>query len=176
MVTFFGYFNSMNKLFQALLPGLILFSFPACAQTKNGLVKTNSFYFIRMPGTIPVDDSGQEIPVQRDTAFFVYVETSAPGFQWEKAWKDGRSYSVSAVQVADSEVQVGISKNGDRRIVLSPSKNNNLWLLEMTEDPQVNASPQPIKKGEVLLQVKRKGKSFYFKTGPSVELSSPLYQ
>lgn len=165
----------MKYLYWMVLTGLALFALPACAQTKNGIVKTNSYYMIRTPGTIPVDDNGQEIPVQRDTTFSVYAETVSRDFVWERAWRNGREFTISAAPVQGGEVEVGVTLSGDRKVVLKPGRENTLWRLELTALAETTVPSKPLKRGEVLLQGKRKDQPFFYKTGPSIELASPVY-
>jgi hypothetical protein len=49
----------------------------SCSQTTTGIYKTASFYKINTPGTIPVDDNGNEIGKNRDTLREIYIVTKS---------------------------------------------------------------------------------------------------
>jgi len=65
-----------NRIFVfTLLSLLVVLS--SCSQTATGIYKTASYYKINTPGTIPVDDSGNEIGRNRDTIREIYIVTKS---------------------------------------------------------------------------------------------------
>lgn len=155
---------------------LFITTFQACAQVKNTVVKSNAFFMIPMPGTVPVDEQGNEVRPQRDTVYFIYVETKEKDIKWERAWKNGRSFSVIPSALREAKTVITSGLGGNQKIRISPADGNTVWQIELSDDQQKAAAPQPLKAGEILLIGKEKGKAFYVTINTVTEIASPEYQ
>ncbi len=165
----------MKKIFYFFLIIACLFTLPSCAQSKPPLAKVYGFYVIPIPGTIRVDESGRPVD-KRDTVFNVYIETKASDIHWHRAWKNGRSFAVTAFPVNAAKAVVGESRAGQRKIELSAQKGSALWQLELSDDTKHEKAPQRLLGSEVLLKGQWKNKTFYYKIKSLTELASPQYQ
>jgi len=81
----------------------LCFALTACSQQKAVIKKANAFYYVRTPGTVQIDDRGNELPQLRDTVFDVYLESSIP-MTVTKAWKNDKVYAVSAEAIKEATI------------------------------------------------------------------------
>jgi hypothetical protein len=167
------FFCSMRVV---ILVATIVISFGSCAQMNKSIIKAEAFYMIPTPGTIPVDDAGQPIPIQRNKMYNVFLEVNGPVPEWTKAWTDGRFFSIISLPIKEKTTIVGKRKEDDQKVVMAAGKGNTLLQLELAPNELFQKPPQPLKRGEILLQGKWKGKPFYYTVTKVRELASPEYQ
>ncbi len=166
----------MNKMIYTLIFCTNFFALSSCAQTKNLIVRSDAYYVIPIPGNIPVDDNGNPLELKRDTVFTVYIEAKSSGIQWEKAWKNGRYFSIIPAVIKKSKVEVGETKTENKKIVLTPQKGNTLWQLELSDDNKHQKSPQSLLSGGILLKGKWNNQSsFFHKITRLTEMASPSH-
>src|SRR6266498_1934596 len=85
----------LTFLFAALLPFAATF-----AQTSYGIKKIYAYYEEHMPGNIPVDENGNPRKKYPIIAHRIFVETiSKTKIEWETAWKDGKTFSISTTEI-----------------------------------------------------------------------------
>lgn len=166
----------MNRFAICLLCSFVFMALQACAQVKITVVNSSAFYMIPSPGTIAVDEKGNELPPPRDSVFYLYVETKGSNIQWERAWKDGRSFSVLPVAVNQQRVQVGTDAMKNRNIQLSPASGNTLWQIELSDDLQRNKPPKTVTPHEILLKGIEAGRPVYVTIKSLTQIASPEYQ
>ena len=118
------------KQFSPLLV-LILLGVAACAQEKYGIKNVQLFSRVHMPGNIPVNEKGEPL-MGPDTAYSIVVETTGKPVQWKTAYTKNRVYTIVPSLVSKWPYDAGTNDATGQRILLSPAKGNQLWLLELT--------------------------------------------
>jgi hypothetical protein len=160
----------ISFLFTALIASVGLF-----AQSTYGIKKVHAYYEEHMPGNIPVGEDGQPVKKYPVVVHHIFIETgSKTKIQWKTAWKDGKSYSVSTIEVTASPVVLGKEKISEKEVVLKPSKGNKLWKLELNTQNKMTKSPLKAKAGEIILQGIYNGKKIYKRIEKEIELYTPL--
>lgn len=168
-------FNLMMKKFvYTVILAVCFYTVPSCAQTKIPVVKADAFYTIPVPGTIAVDENGQPRNNKRDTVFSIFAETKETNINWEKAWTNGHSYSLTSVNKTNSKIEIG--EGATKKITLTPQSGNTIWQLELSNDQKNEKPPQRLSAMEILLKGQWKNKSFFYKIKSAKELPSPMYQ
>ena len=163
----------MNKtffLFTLCVFGLL----SVCGQTNKQLVRAQGYFTVPTRGTIAVDDNGRPLDPGRDSVFVLIVETKSNAIKWERAWKDGRSFSLLVSKISGKET-LGRSRAGEN-IEMAPGKGNTLWKIELADDAQKRKAPERMAHHDILVQAKSGNKSFFISIKSITELASPEYQ
>lgn len=152
--------------------------FTACSQSRNTVVKTYAYFVERTPGNIPDfaigapvegnKDPRTETVRRTDTSIVIYVETKNEPVSWDTAWQGQQAYLISVVPINDIPFHAGFAK--EKEIMLSPSKGNKLWQLQMTPMTVAGRPLLKISKEKLVLKGSYKGKRFSWKTGSLVNL------
>ena len=136
----------------------------SCAQTKQVVKNTYSFYKQRFPGKLKTDENGKPFPVKPDTTIIVYVESISEHIEWEAAWQNGRSFSILDQKIIPAPFEAGKLYSEDKKITLFTSAGNFLWQLNLYPEPKQQVAPdEKVNKHEILLKGKFKNKSFFQK-------------
>ncbi len=151
---------------------LLAVQFTACVQTHSLVRRADAFYTIRLPGNIAVDENGNRLPARIDTITVIYLETTTKHISWDTAWTVGKTYRIIAEPIVQTPFEAGISKQGRQKIILRPIKRNYLWQLQLLLFEQNSASPQPIRKDQIIFRGRYKGKTIIKKTDELVELKA----
>lgn len=164
----------MNSFLQAFLGTSLIISMSSCVST-NGISndpvkKIYATYTVQQPGNIPVDPDGNPLPLPRTVNYVVYVETSTGDVNWDEAWIDGGHYKVNAILLKEGPFDAGVNVSTGRKMIINPSKNNQLWQLELQRDYKDNNDSLNKLKGELILQGNFKGKKVIHKTSDLVEI------
>lgn len=142
----------------------------ACAQTKNLIKKTYATYSVHIPGNIPVDQNGNEIPV-RDTVFTVYVESTSADVNWSSAWFDGKSYTVIANLIDTSQVDAGTLMSNNQKLVIKKTLGSNtLWHIQLLLAQKILPSPVTPVHGQIIIVGKYHGKKILKKITSMMEI------
>jgi hypothetical protein len=152
-----------------------MFFLQSCAQINKAIVKSTGYFFIPTPGTIAVNDKGEPLPGKRDSVFLLFVEIKADNIQWESAWKDGRSFILTATKVK-AKVTIGQTKARNQKVEVLPPSPNTLWQLTLSDDEKRSLAPQITTPDEILLKGRIKNENVFVRVRPLIELTSPLYQ
>jgi hypothetical protein len=139
---------------------LILCAGNAGAQSTGPIIKSHAFYSVITPGNIPVDEEGNPRPVHPDTLVQIYVETKGEGLKWKYAWKNGKTYTVTAEPIDKKRIVVGHTAYNKAGITLNAGEGNKLWLLVLQPAPKEIKSPFKLKAGELIIQGLHKNKKF----------------
>lgn len=174
--SFLGTFTGMNAKRIFILLMAVATVVNAGAQTKTAGIKAKGFFVVPMPGTIPVDQNGNPMKLNRDTVFYVYAESAGRSLQWERAWHGDRSFTLIPNPVKEGKADVGEAKSNGRKIQIIPAKGATLTQLELADDEKRTKPPQRIKPNYALLKYRWNKKAYYVLVGPLTELQSPLYQ
>ena len=162
----------MKHLRPALFSLLLSTSLLSCAQTKSGIRNIYAYRAVRMHGTIAVDENGKPLMAAADTLHMIYVETDRQGIAWDHAWKDNKTYNITATLVSQIPIEVGREKGSQKNISIRPSKGSQLWLLEFSPAKDV-APPRRINPGAIMLRYKLKNTKFLRIIPHQTELSLP---
>jgi hypothetical protein len=162
----------MNNLRAAIVCFFFFSSLLSCSQTKLGIKNVYAFKAIQNRGTIAVDENGKPLTPAVDTLQIIYVETEQRPIIWEHAWKDNKTYNISAVQMTQKQIEIGKEKGTQRNISISASKGGQLWLLEFSPSDNLPA-PATINHGSILIQYKLNGKKILRTISHQTELSLP---
>jgi hypothetical protein len=146
-------------------------------QSKNGIVKAQFFLQERMPGTLAVDENGKPVHQGPYLDYKAIVETM-PGSQpaINRIWIDGKSYSVTANEVA-SPYKAGLAKESQEPVIVSAAKGNKIWELLLQKD-ETGARSRSNKNNSsaIVIEGTYNGKKFSLPVNTIVKrLASPLY-
>ncbi len=134
---------------------LVLFGIVACAQEKYGIKNVQLFSRVQMPGNIPVNEKGEPLRGP-DTIYSIIVETTGKPVQWKAAYTKNKVYSITATLVSNLPYDAGIDDANGKKILLTPAKGNQLWLLDLSPmETDTAARPTVISPGIMLLQGKK---------------------
>lgn len=133
---------------------LIICSLTGCAQGKYGIMKIDAFWTEHIPGTIPVDANGQSLYNGPDTLYSIYLETNGRKVEWDKAWKNGKAYSIVTTLITTYPHDAGFEKATGKKNILIPAKGNQLWVLHLAPIDQKTTVPAYLKTGQMIIQGK----------------------
>ncbi len=164
----------MNRIrfsirFFVLLLGI---SFGSCAQTKTGIIKAHAYMQLNIPGTIPVGDEHKG----PDTLYRVYIESRADkNFIWSAAYIGNNAFNIISYK-AVPPVTVGNLTSTGEAAVITTKKGNILWQLNLektSSKTQYSKNNTTVK--EVILKMKSRKKSYFYKIKPILELQPELH-
>lgn len=136
-----------------ILYSLISGGLLANAQESRGIRHAYAFITEHLPGNIAVDPNGRPLHRGPDTLTTVYLETCLSGvIHWEKAWKNGNSFSVQSIPIPSQTADVGIRKADSQKVTLTPAKGCKLWRLELVPDDSPVKQPVKTHPGEIILR------------------------
>jgi hypothetical protein len=162
----------MKNLRAAILFFFFFSSLVSCSQTKPGIKNVYAFREVRNRGTMAVDENGKPLTPAVDTLNIIYVETDAQGIIWEHAWKNNKTYNITATQVKERPVEVGKEKGSQKNISINPSKGTQVWILELSPSDDI-APPKGTNPATILLRYKLKGKRIFRTISHQTELWLP---
>jgi hypothetical protein len=162
----------MKNLRAAIFLFFFFSSILSCSQTKTAVKNVYAFRAVKNRGTIAVDENGKPLTPAVDTLHIIYVETDGQGIVWEHAWKNNKTYNISAMQVSERPVEVGKEKGTQKNILINPSKGTQVWILELSPSDHIDP-PKGTNPATILLRFKVKGKTFYRTITNQKELSVP---
>jgi hypothetical protein len=155
-------------MFKYVVSGLLFFySLASCSQTMFSIKKINAFFVEKMPGNIPVDENGKSLFKGPDTLITVYAEISGKEPEWKTAWRNGKTYTVSASLVSQTPYEAGTRESDGKKVMLTPASGNKLWRLTLMESNIEIKLPQKLKPGELIL-LGKSGSKFIYKKIPSL--------
>jgi hypothetical protein len=169
----FLFFMKRNIL---LLVAILALAFCSCSKKVTGIYKTESFYKINTPGTIPVDDNGNEIGRNRDTVREIYIVTKAAMVPEIVAVVINLQHYTPVVSRIDSnKIYVGERLPDNQRVDLNAGAGYSLWKVTVSEAMRdlviiKEKSPPPF-----YLYIKYKGRNRIHKIKSSVELVPELH-
>ncbi len=149
---------------------LFLISLISCAQQKHGIRKIDAYFSMHTPGNIPVDSDGNSLYHGPTVVNVIYIETKGDPVKWVAAWKDGESFSVTTTEITERPFEVGMSKERNEKISLTPASGNKLWQVVLAKDEKLEKAPVEAKAGEIILRGKYGRKIFVQKIGKQIEL------
>ena len=115
---------------------------PGCAQSRYNIQNTYVYTKEVFPGNIPVGRNGKPLRRGIDTVTIVYIETKAATMPaWNTAVKNGKNFSVSAIEVNEDSVIIGKEKSDSGLIIIKAKKGNRLWQLQFSEKETTTAAP-----------------------------------
>src|SRR2546423_13870525 len=127
---------------------LMLNTMLACAQSEYGIKNIHAFYSVHRPGTIPVDPNGASLYKGPDTLYTIYVETLGKDLNWTLGWKIGKSYSVKTTLIKEIPFEIGIQKNTNKKISMSPVNGSKMYQLQLIPNGKNILPPGKMKKGD----------------------------
>jgi hypothetical protein len=161
----------MIRLKYFLFYSLLSIGFFACAQSKYAVKNIYSFYKVHLPGNIPVDENGNEIP-SRDTVNLIFIESSKEDIHWDTAWKNGKTYFIIPTLIDTGFFDVGTNKMTNENMIIHAFAGNKLWQLQLIASEKKILQPSNILQGEILLRGTYNGKRILQKIKSQVELNS----
>ncbi|MEO6538908.1 MAG: hypothetical protein ABIT07_09005 [Ferruginibacter sp.] len=135
---------------------LIAIMFSACAQSWP-LKSTYAYKITRLPGTIMVNEAGEQISPRSFITYFIYAESTSP-IAWQTAWIAGKSYSVTTTQITAFPFQAGISATDQTPIFIQRKSGVKLYQLALRPEVNSTALPSNSGKGKILLRGSYKNK------------------
>ncbi|TMI61540.1 MAG: hypothetical protein E6H07_18640 [Bacteroidetes bacterium] len=164
-----------NRIFVfTLLSLLVVLS--SCSQTATGIYKTASYYKINTPGTIPVDDSGNEIGRNRDTIREIYIVTKSVKAPEIIAVVIDHHYYIPVISKIDSnKIYVGERLPDNQRVELNAGAGLSLWKITVGEAMRDLVIIKEKSPPSFYLYIKYKGKNRIHQIKNSVELVPELH-
>ncbi len=160
----------MKRLKRSLFYFFISIHLFACAQSKSVIKNACATYTIHIPGNIPVDRNGNEIPL-RDTVLIIYIETTSPDITWNRAWLNGKTYSVIPTLIDSNYVEAGIKQINNEKLVIKSSGNDKLWRLQLIPAEKFEFAPAEIQRGELLISGTYKNRKILQRINSMTELT-----
>ncbi|HRN72420.1 MAG TPA: hypothetical protein PLM81_04785 [Ginsengibacter sp.] len=115
---------------------LCIISIAACTQTNNISGNQNAeavaTYYYRLPGTIAVDENGNEIPPIIDTVYTVYVITKDSVDHWETACIKGKYFDAYATLSNQDVVALESAEATDEKINIEVPRQSRLWIVSLS--------------------------------------------
>jgi hypothetical protein len=162
----------MIQLRHLLLLLCLISGLASCAQKP--FVKTYAYTMERSFGNIAVDENGHPRTPNRDTAFYLYLETDRDTPTLTHVWKNNRMYEATAIPVTKFPFLVGMDKNTNQKIYLSPAKGHRLWQIQLNMSAENKPAPLKLEPKEVVIQGKLKRKTFTKKLSGQTEIYQPM--
>jgi hypothetical protein len=134
----------------------LLTTIAAVAHGQYGIIKTHGFFKESMPGTIAVDDNGNQIRPSTDTVFLAFLETKATSTPvWQRAWVNQDSYNVLTTKMPRSH-RVGFLNDKDDAVVVKATGTNKLVQLNLERKETKSVPPasyrSKLKNNTILLE------------------------
>jgi hypothetical protein len=165
---------------KSLLYFIVLFACAflfSCSRKSTGIYKTASFYKINTPGTIAVDEKGNEITPRRDTVREIYIVTKKMNPPTVIAVVLNHHYYTPVISKIDSnKIYVGERLPDNQRVELNADEKFSLWKITAgtaINDLMINTSTNPLP--NFYLDVKYKGKNRIHEIKSSTELVPELH-
>ncbi|MCO5286339.1 MAG: hypothetical protein M9898_08000 [Chitinophagaceae bacterium] len=142
---------------------LCIISVAACTQTSNISGNQNAeavaSYYYRLPGTIAVDENGNEIPPIIDTVYTVYVITKDSVDHWETACIKGKYFDAYATLSSRDGVVLESAEATDEKINIEVPPQSRLWIVSLS--PRVDSKePKPEHGGLAWIEFAIAGKKY----------------
>lgn len=136
--------NMTIKMMSSMV--LCIISVAACTQTNNISGNQNAeavaSYYYRLPGTIAVDENGNEIPPVIDTVYTVYVITKDSVDHWETACIKGKLFDAYAILSSQNAIALESAEGTDEKINIEVPPQSRLWIVSLS--PRIdNKEPNP---------------------------------
>ena len=123
----------------------------------------------QMPGTIRVNDKGEQVSPKSFIIYFIYAEVVG-SIKWAKAWIDGKSYSVVTKEITQFPLKVG-EESGNRKAILIEYKPGiKLYQCELVPDADSVPLPKNAGNGKIILKGFCRKKIIYKSTNKVVDL------
>lgn len=148
----------------------------SCRVHRTGIHNYWSFYKINTPGTIAVDEQGNELTPRRDTAREIYIVTKATNLPSVTSVVLNKHYYTPVISRVDSgKLYVGESLPDNKRVELNTGEKFSLWKISFGQpisDIVINNHQSP---AQLYLEVKHKGKKRMLEIKSSTELVPELH-
>lgn len=143
-----------------------VFSAPAqkCAVKNVYAYKTE-----QMPGTIRVNDKGEQVSPKSFITYFIYAE-AVGSIKWAKAWIDGKSYSVATKEIKQFPLKVGEESSNRKAILIEHKPGIKLYKCELIADDDNVSLPKNAGGGKIILKGFCRKKIIYKSTNSVVDL------
>ena len=148
----------------------------SCSEKNLAIYKTASFYKVNTPGTIAVDEKGNEITPRRDTTreiYFVTKKMKAPNII--SVVINHHYYTPVITKIDSNKIYVGERLPDNQRVELNTPEEVFLWKVTVGQpipDLIINNHPSP---PQLYFEVKHKGKNKIHEIKSSIELVPELH-
>jgi hypothetical protein len=151
----------------------LLFS---CSQKNTGIYKTASYYKINTPGTIAVDEKGNEITPGRNTTREIYFVTrKADTPKIISVVINHHYYSPVITKIDPNKIYVGERLPDNQRVELNTPEDVFFWKLTVGQPIPDLIINNHTSKPQLYLEVKYKGKTRIHEIKRSTELVPDLH-
>lgn len=148
---------------------------------KYGIEKAQAYVRESVTGTIQVDENGRPRNSGVYKTHLIYIETAAdqPSPEWDMAWINGQPYTIKPVEVTQTGMSIGQSKD-NKEVVLNPQPGNKMWQLVLSPNPisvpQDSVLKEDYQKNPIVLTGKWKDKNFKYKISKEEQLAAQIGQ
>ncbi len=139
---------------------------------KKITVKIYAFKTEQMPGTIMMNDKGEQVPPKPFAQYQLYTESNVK-INWNKVWIDGSSYKVDATLIQQYPIEIGRSKTDKRNIALKQTPGFKLYKMALVQDDNNVSAPLNIAPALIIIKGKLQRKTILKTTNNVVELYTP---
>ena len=155
----------MKGLFFLVLM-VTVFSAPA---QKCAVKNVYAYKAEQMPGTIRVNDKGEQVSPKSFVTYFIYAEVVG-SIKWAKAWIDGKSYSVATKEITQFPLKVGEESINQKAILIDHKPGIRLYKCELVPDDNNISLPKNAGAAKVILKGFCRKKIIYKSTNNVVNL------
>ena len=125
-------------------------TFSSCAQ-KWPVKNIYAYKTERMPGTIRVNENGEQISPKSFISYQLYAESTA-AVLWQKAWIAGKSYAVTASEITQFPLQAGVDRNSGKAILIKHKPGVKLFEIALVSDADKVPAPSNASPGKIILK------------------------
>ena len=130
-----------------------------------------AFYKIVTPGTIQVDENGNEVRPKRSYIFYtVYLETDSDQIQWLSAKTGNQVFEISPTAITDTKFTVGRTAEDAPPIKKKKKTNKYLWMLKLEPEGGTKEIINTPAKTGIIINWKTNGKEFKSTTEAPIHL------
>lgn len=124
----------MGKNISYLFLFPVFFMFTSCGTGRYGINKSWSFYKVNTPGTIAVDDNGNELTPRRDTTSEIFLKTKHDRLPEILAvFMISKYYNPVITKIDSAKIYIGESLPGNQRVELSAGTGYTFWKITAGE-------------------------------------------
>jgi hypothetical protein len=153
---------------------LLVALFSSCSAQSYHIQKASAFLTVSVPGTVMVDDKGNQVPPKLITERSVFIETNYKGKpKIDSVLYNGILFTSSVADKETTSLHIGIRKDNEQPVKLTKKKGNHIWQIYL-QSPADHDITYAVKKIVVIGKLDKK--VFRYSINAETELSAlPRY-
>ena len=158
----------MKKLYLTLLG--LFFLVGLQAQVNCKAIKGYAYSLVTLPGTMPVDENGHQIPPRLNKERFIYIITNCKTTPTINNVLYGKTIAKTDAKPTAETSFTATKSNDQKAVLLKPTKGNYLWKISVLEN---NSKPIADKNSSISVTGKINKKPFFILMKEEIELQGP---